>query len=140
MAWKKLYSTRLLKLANHLEKGKLGHKKFDFSIYNSNDIDQNGCGSSGCAIGECPVAFPKHWEFSKNGTPVLRECLFGSPCHSGETFFGINEEEYEHLFTPAGQMTRMYGGKYLNPSATKIQVAKNIRAFVEKKSKRENQT
>ncbi len=47
---------RLLALADHLERGKLGHEKFDFGCYNN--TDSNVCGTAGCGIGECPILFP----------------------------------------------------------------------------------
>lgn len=52
---------RLRKLADHLMHGKLGHKRFDFNEYNlpSEGFDEKGCGTAGCAIGECPIVFPR---------------------------------------------------------------------------------
>lgn len=71
---KSIHKNRLLKLAAHLEKGKLGHKVFAFAYINANarglELKRNGCGTMGCAIGECPIAFPNDWRFHK-GRPVL---------------------------------------------------------------------
>ena len=44
---------RLLRLADHLDHGKLGHEEFDFKQYN--DTTESMCGTAGCAIGECPI-------------------------------------------------------------------------------------
>lgn len=56
---------RLLKLAEHLEVGELGHEVFDFTVY-------GGCGFAGCALGECPTVFPDDWAF-RGLTPMLRD-------------------------------------------------------------------
>jgi len=58
---------RLLILADHLLYGSLGHKVFDFNTYNTYDNPfekplegvPRGCGTHGCAIGECPVIWPE---------------------------------------------------------------------------------
>lgn len=47
----KFRKDRLLKIAEHLEAGKLGHKKFDFRYFNNGAKDARGCGTSGCAVG-----------------------------------------------------------------------------------------
>ncbi len=120
---------RLLKLAEHLESGKLGHKEFYFGNYNVGEFDGRGCGTSGCAIGECPIVF-KEWKFDDNGTPVVGKSQTAES--SGTKFFNISISEYEHLFYPFSQNVEMYGGNTLGYSATKEQVASNIRAFVAK--------
>jgi hypothetical protein len=124
---------RLLKLAEHLETGKLGHEKFDFSYYNASDelgaahLSPN-CGAVGCAIGECPIVFPDEWRFNDQGFPVTG--LHFNSTDSGKEFFRLSEEEYEHLFLPHHQDYDRFGGVDLNDHATKELVAANIRAFV----------
>ncbi len=119
---------RLLKLANHLLNGKLGHKTFNFAIYNSNgdgSIPINKCGTVGCAIGECPIVFPRSWTFDRHGLPVLKiyeDNFVMAPYESGCKFFGIEYEDYIKLFTP---------NLSTNRHATKEQVANNIIKFVE---------
>ncbi len=138
------FKNRLLKLADHLEKGKLGHKKFDFNVYDigqriisKNVIGQKiNCGTNGCAIGECPVLFPRQWFFYELNRPMLRS--HGSTQQSGEDFFGISQEEYRHLFLPSDkwettQQPKLFGGRILGPRAKKQSVANNIRAFIKKK-------
>lgn len=136
---KKVYKERLSKLADHLDSGKLGHKKFDFDHWNhvqfGEDFDDKGCGTCGCAIGECPIIFPRQWEFRAN-FPVLKkiqnqheECV--TPVtKSGTEFFGLEHPEFRHLFTPMGQDTEAYGGKTLSAKARRKSVASNIREFV----------
>jgi hypothetical protein len=129
---------RLLKLAEHLESGKLGHVEFDFSAWNktANGGDEvDGCGFSGCAIGECPVVFPDDWCFNE-GVPCLVGIdagPFDGPRLSGQNFFDLDRSEFNHLFLPGCQLPNNYGGEYLRPTATRQQVASNIRAFVAEK-------
>ena len=124
----------LEKLAEHLERGQLGHKVFDFSTYNSNgesSIYAPECGTNGCAIGECPILFPEDWKFDGYGMPIL---LNGSI----RDFFGIDPEQYRHLFIPYEQQPEKFGGKILDGSATRYEVAANIRAFIERLANAEN--
>ncbi len=142
----KKHRARLLKLAKHLEKGKLGHKKFDFQVINQPRGNNNlipsstcgvkpySCGYAGCAMGECPVAFPRQWLFDAAARPRLR---VGSDQEAGVptfadacAFFGLDTAAGVHLFEPNAQYTEMFGGRRLGPRATKRQVAANIRAFV----------
>lgn len=125
-----MHAERLLKLALHLEFGKLGHKKFNFAMLN----DSHGpvCGTMGCALGECPIAFPEDWTFEKNGDPVMK-ALSTSSATSSMTYFGIDTDEDDHLFYPGQQDPCRYGGEKLDANATKEEVAANIRAFVFKR-------
>jgi hypothetical protein len=112
---------RLLKLAKHLESGKLGHEIFDFTQYNSSNSLE--CGTRGCAIGECPIVFPREWYFARNGCPTLRET--NVTC-DGKTFFAITVYEYSCLFIPSCSGDGMHCAR----DATKREVAANIRNFV----------
>lgn len=119
---------RLRQLAEHLETGTLGHETFDFSQYNN--VEKNKCGTAGCAIGECPILWPKSWRFDSIGLPYLKERKEFDPYRSGMEWFGIDSSEYCHLFLPEEQMTWEFGGKHLNDNATRYEVAANIRAFI----------
>ena len=124
---------RLLKLADHLETGTLGHKVFDFTKYNATKNGflplNNRCGYMGCAIGECPVVWPDDWEFRPD--PLLKgETWVGG---SGIKWFDVTCEELLHLFAPYFQRVTVYGGIPLGDDATKEEVAANIRAFVARK-------
>lgn len=146
---------RLIKLATHLEKGKLGHKKFDFTTYNSGEIydkENKGCGTSGCAIGECPIVFPNEWSFNKrfgfnpvlNGTRIkggfAGDYQKQGSSDSGMKFFGLSYEEYKLLFIPVftvndRDLVNINGTKLnqlLDISRRKT-VAKQIRKFVKAK-------
>lgn len=129
------YRKRLEKLATHLESGKLGHKKFDFSAWNRTRFHDNAkpytCGYAGCAIGECPIVFPRDWGFTASGGVGLN----GDSAYvekDAREFFGLLESELYHLFVPSMQRVSLYGGKMLGGKATRKQVAKNIRIFIEK--------
>lgn len=111
---------RLLKLANHLLHGKLGHEVFDFNVFHKSST--YGCGTRGCALGECPTCFPEDWEFGGTATPVLiGTSLINSMAtrQSAKTYFELNNDEYKMLFMPS----------YLPDTATKEQVANNIIEF-----------
>ena len=123
---------RLLQLATHLESGKLGHEKFDFSIYNNNYISPT-CGTAGCAIGECPILWPKDWCFNETGRPRYRFTDWGTE-GSAREWFNIDSSEFGHLFIPYEQDCDVFGGVDLTEIATATQVASNIRAFVAKLS------
>lgn len=135
---KKIHKDRLLKLALHLEKGKLGHKKFNFAVYNGGkdglQLEENGCGYAGCAIGECPFVFPGQWTF-RAGWPRLTRGSFDYTSGDGAEFFGLVSFEFSHLFKPGSQFPPSYGGKVLQRNATRKQVAKGIRAFIAHKEK-----
>lgn len=153
MKWKAIYRKRLEKLAKHLETGKLGHKFFDFSEYSFTDSEDGRkrnpyhCGTAGCALGECPVVFPKSWRFLKGDTPFFVRILPALPCEpkpltngrdrpfrSACRFFELSADEAEHLFYPNGQRPLRFGGRTLDQDATRKQVARNMRAFIKVKS------
>lgn len=129
---------RLLKLADHLDKGKLIHKEFYFGKYNDGPLQNIGkiknCGTRGCAIGECPAVFPEHWKFADSFDPILKNSETGSPVEDAEYFFDIDYNEYSHLFLPTCQHTQKFGGKSTDDTTTRKQVASNIRAFVKRMS------
>ena len=124
---------RLLKLADHLENGNLGHKYFSFSVWNSDDWQDGAdvkCGTMGCAIGECPFVWPDDWKFDTDGEPVLDGKI--GVHDSVVDWFELSKDEGRHLFIPQKQSPVVFGGKYVDGDATKYEVAANIRAFVEK--------
>lgn len=135
---KHYHINRLLKLARHLKYGKLGHKKFNFDVFNENvsPNSKNHCGTTGCAIGECPIIFPRDWYFSSDGynyLPSLRN-KEGWVFLSASIYFGITNLAVDHLFSPENQNIENFGGKWLGENATKTQVANNILAFLNKQT------
>lgn len=160
---------RLLKLADHLEFGTLGHRVFNFSRLNEGTVINKDtlCKTNGCAIGECPIVFPEDWEFRQLGESIgeyietvpslksySKDNTTTSPSfRSAELFFDINEKESEILFIPSNyanenERNNDETGDYMSEeelcfgtkiilrqfgSATKEEIAKHIRYFVELK-------
>lgn len=137
---------RLLKLARHLEawkkSKKKGHKIFDFSkITDSRETGQ--CGSSGCAIGEMPVVFPKHTAYNginfDSGYITIK--LLGTKSkdfNAAKRFFELKAIDTHALFAPYMQDEIEHedvGLTELSGMATPKAVAKNIRKFVKWKRK-----
>lgn len=143
---KQSHRQRLTALAEHLESGKLGHKKFDFALINGDpltssswweppNLDQNGCGTNGCALGELPFVFPRHFKFSDQGD-LLRKTrdsgLQSAVYDLAADFFGFTEEDtdcFHALFIP-DCFIPWSPGKTLTEKATRKQVARNIRRFL----------
>ena len=142
----KLHRQRLLKLANHLLKGKLGHDVFNFTCYNAN-IDSSPlakrreCGSCGCAIGEMPIVWPKFWGFDYH--VVVNKKIKVFRWEHQKEWFGITYTDYDFLFCPVSHyfgvfvQTSVGTRRRLTRSATKEQVAKNIIKFVKDYEKKE---
>jgi len=131
---------RLQKIAAHLLTGNLGHKTFDFSVFNCGEIiAENGCRTSGCAIGELPIIFPEYWEFTKfmagaisiKATPSLRSelgCSFNELSDKAD-FLGLTMLEFEDLFYPDPAWDE--DSNQLPETATRQEVAAHILAFIE---------
>lgn len=144
---RKIFKDRILKLATHLESKKLGHKVFDFNSWNGNEFgydeifDKKGCGTVGCAIGECPFAFPRSWSFKgAYFNPALNKLNSNSPQESAQQFFGLSMDEFGLLFVPSSGITPVrttYGKKQLTRYATAKKVAERLRWFVKEKERRE---
>ncbi len=140
----KIHVSRLKKLAIHLLVGKLGHKTFDLSTLNSVEGDakmKKGCGTLGCAVGECPIVFEKHWKFMRDGSVRLRTQKGSSHFddwamarRNAEAFFGLESGESAHLFQAACQKPDLYGGKMLGyGQAAREDVGMNIILFLRNK-------
>lgn len=133
---------RLKKLADHLENGKLGHKIFTFRYYNTGfkDEEHNKCGTMGCALGECPILFKKSWNFNYRGLPVIKEYVkhkYMGAVDSAMKFFQLSNYDAMCLFIPEAynRNPEIEGFKTLDDKATRKQVARNIRKFIEYKRK-----
>lgn len=151
---------RLLKLAKHLQSGKLGHKRFDFNNVHTvprsmkSKVIQDGfCGTAGCAMGELPIIFPNDWKFEIPDDG----CTYPSVKYKDETpgwymnidddrvmeYFDISCSEYEHLFYPQAQIQDYIfpdrKGKMLSKTATKFEVAQNIEWFCHNKGFRKEE-
>lgn len=134
----KIGARRLLKLASHLRHGTLGHKKFDFGHWNVGTDDPSKCGTNGCALGECPIVFPRYWIFANPleyegyayySEPLLRHGDKLDAINDARDFFNISWEDACMLFVPDT------GEGSLPGKATRIQVAAHIEKFVKENSK-----
>ena len=155
---------RLLKIANHLKSGELGHKEFNFSVingfrtverdsaYGPTDIDELSfwacegipdeayakkeinCGTLGCAIGEFPIIFSEDWSFNQIGM-LTHIGGRGDIWVTTGNYLNLSPTEVEHLFIPNEQC--LYKAEMLGDDATKEQVADNILHFIEMKEKEE---
>ncbi len=129
---------RLEILANHLLTGKLGHDNFYLGTYNDGTIKEDGCGTSGCAIGECPIVFPEYWHFKRvrffAGEPSLIRNSNDVVSDSRE-FFNINTDEFCHLFIAQYQKPLLYGGRALIITSRRSTVGKNILEFIDEMKK-----
>ncbi len=138
---KKLHADRLEKLASFLEQ--LPRKKFDFSaIVCGTDMPRKdlGCGSQACAIGWCPVVFPRLAEYYREPHPWSTDLsifvrpkgeTYGDMIDVGRVLFGLSPNETEALFDPNCSVCRedlrlAETGENATPKA----VAKNIRKFI----------
>lgn len=112
-----IHAQRLLKLADHLDYGKLG-LKFHFESYRV----QTSCGTAGCALGDCRTVFGKDFNEDDFGRAVVRAI----------EFFGITFNETMRLFAPWNLHNET---SKINVNSTKEEVASHIRSFVERKCK-----
>lgn len=124
---------RLRELANYRPPRSTGRRKFDFSCLNENDEGEpvpNKCGSLGCKLGEAPLLWPNDWRFNQDGEPVMNgySYLFKSSCD----WFGISNAQDTALFYPNSHFSEQFGLKRLPATATRKQVADNIRLFCDK--------
>lgn len=117
MSFGLIHAERLLRLAEHLERGKLGHDRFNYGHLSRLD----SCGTSGCAIGELWTCFPELSYQPRGGFLAMR-------------FFELNQIEVAELFYPRTSSFCGYSNN-LEPTASKYEVASHIRAFTERKCK-----
>lgn len=129
---------RLLKLAEHLEHGKLGHDKFKINVISQKIIRNGSPVTYGCGIGELPFAFPEifvhHFDDTGFwGSSRLNNVVEGSVFlnfdgnaagltpvgfyHAAE-FFDIQRSDADFLFAPS------------LPVSTRFDLAAHIRQFV----------
>ena len=129
--FKQLHADRLIKLAEHLEGGKLG-LEWDFgqcrNVTNTTRLFRKPiCKTVGCAIGDCATVFGKEW-----GEPVIN-------WHQGQiqgmAFFGLNHNEFLTMFYGARKIDEVgklcaFNLPRLPYTASPFEVARQIRSFV----------
>lgn len=132
---KKIHKERLLKLYEHIQQPqkKLAHKRFDFGTFNTVSASTNKCGTNGCMMGELPMLFPNKWEWHDDKVLLIKGSSY-SVNMDLSSFFGLTDEEVEHITYPGMQHIEIdpYYEKHdeLSTSATKRQVVANLRRFL----------
>ena len=135
----KTHISRLRKLANHLNAGKLLHdysgvtclkfRKYNHMYFLNSTTDESFL-TLPYVILELPYLFPEHYAKTLQGTIRLNK----SPGITAEWtlpwFFGLNTVEFENLFIPGGQKIETYGSNMLSPLPTANKVAYNIHKFI----------
>lgn len=133
---KQVYKDRLLKLATFLEN--VPRRKFNLSwfidtkydVLPSQDYLKEGfCGTTACAVGYCPVVFPRLFSYKKDrnrvGTDNYEIVLSRNQDIKGFTaaqeVFGISLDDLLYMFDPDSYNHRQRGPK---------SVARRIRTFV----------
>jgi len=115
-------------------------REWDFNVYNGgSNSEENKCGSLGCAIGEAPMIWSE-WEYDLHGAPYVIGCEEVRSIINAAEWFDISWQAATHLFTPRSQDTDVYGGERLTSSATRKEVATNLRIFMKREFKCQNST
>lgn len=134
------HTPSLIELAEHLDTGELLHEVFDYSEVNTGlpatKTDIPYCGTVGCAAAEL-AALTDRVGFANLNDPncIHWLTLDGKGSTIGKiskTFWGLEIDEYSHLFFPLNQCPGLFGGNRLEENATRYEVANNIREFVKR--------
>ena len=124
---------KLNQLAKHLIAGELGYEEFDFNHYNestlSKGFDKQGCGTSGCAIGEMPFVFSEDWHFAGT-SPALKKGSANIIAIDAKRYLGLNSDQYESLFIPNGEPLKGDTRRMIGPAATAKRVGNHILKFI----------
>jgi hypothetical protein len=139
---KKFHKDRLLKLADFLEE--LDPKKFNLDVVvvskkkmtpSKDYVYKPSCGTAACAMGWCPVVFPRLFKYSQDWCPNWetgnKSAFLGSilskksneldDFNAVEKEFGLSTSESHYLFMPT---------EYPKGRKSAKCVAKRIRSFV----------
>lgn len=121
---KSIHRKRLQKLADFLKT--VPRKQFDIGVLVSGKPEEIGCGSIACAIGHCPIVFPRHWKFRTSHAKPWNRVFLNSTRNrnwkkGAMEFFGITGHERWDLFMAAG---------YESKSPTPKMVACKIEKFL----------
>jgi hypothetical protein len=119
----------LEKLGNHLMNGQLGHKNFDFSCYNMDDMKSvTDCGTNGCAIGELPIIEPTRFRFCSNFVFDNGQGVFPY-----DNPFNLSINQYSYMFMPYYIGESRIEINKLPETATRYEVGQRILEFVQAK-------
>lgn len=123
---------RLIRLAEHLESGKLGHTYFSATSISKGKRKKNGCGRCGNHAGEIPFLHPEEWEWDDMGELDFEPFLKNSnDCEESlQQWFGLDLPMLHHLFFSGWQIPGYYGGQEITKDTTADEIANLIREFV----------
>ncbi|MFN8153542.1 MAG: hypothetical protein U0Y08_04540 [Bacteroidia bacterium] len=83
-----------------------------------------------CVVTALPKAFPEDWKATAHGVAHRRcderMCLLSNII----LYFGLDGDQFMHLFTPYAQEPEVYGGTYLVRYATPGDIAHNISELI----------
>ncbi len=125
---------RLKKLAGYLQTQKRNESfkvlEDDNYIFSSEEGAVNMFPVFECIVNALPKAFPELWRATKRGIvhtgSDTRLCLLSSII----LYFGIDGDQFMHIFTPYAQEPETYGGAYLERDATPKEIARNISEMI----------
>lgn len=109
---------------------------FDLKQWATSGFPYKECGTTACAIGWCPAAFPRSWEWGtvhgSRPRPKLKQQAFqdfsswsyvNAVRDHGMKFFALDRTEFDYLFMPEG---------YAEDRQSRRIVAGRIKAFVKR--------
>jgi hypothetical protein len=127
---------RLKKLADHLEKGKLGHSRFEFGTESEGKRKKNGCGKVGNHAGELAVVWPDDWAMDSFGCTIFGDEFYpylkNGHCTDDDimSWFGLDKTMLHHLFYLGFQIPGYYGGTVMAHDSSAPETAALIRDFI----------
>lgn len=109
------------------------HQVFDFSCFNKDEYNNHVAsrGTYGCIFGELP-GFDKNVKFGENMGRYICFLYNGEsikPAALAKHLFGLNEDEFKHLFIAHHQKQSMGGQKLYTNSVIK-EVIFNFKPFI----------
>ena len=112
--------------------------KFDFQWYIRYPTRKHPCGTSACAIGMCPIIFPKLWRYKSFAANTIVHIKDHKTTGSSiMSFFDIEYDTSYFLFTPdvsyQNELITVREGQeyeFLGEDATSQQVSDRILKFI----------
>lgn len=130
---KKRGVARLLKLAKFLRTLPESHFDFGIVLEQHSKTRENKCGTIGCAIGWCPVVFPRLVEITpRMFMPTYRLKRGDKQCRGdfrtvGQHLFGMPLTHVERLFVPEKHSPA--DGRRLGYTTTPTKVAQRVETY-----------
>ncbi len=84
------------------------------------------------AIVESIFIFRKEWKIDERGHVYWVKDPEKSPLNSALLFYGLTDEQFQHLFIPNYQRTLLYGGRTLGNCVHPREIGENIMQFLDR--------